>query len=142
MERGRNLIASVDVGGSESAPLCTLVLRTAGPVADTDRRILERAALVTALLLLFRRSVADAEGRVRGELLDDLIARPDLAGLPERARRLGLDLAEPHVLVAATHHGQRERAAFWASSEAAWRAAWRPRAATRWCCCCRATSPA
>ncbi|WP_061298459.1 helix-turn-helix domain-containing protein [Herbidospora cretacea] len=119
VERGRNLIASVDVGGSESAPLCTLVLRTAGPVADTDRRILERAALVTALLLLFRRSVADAEGRVRGELLDDLIARPDLAGLPERARRLGLDLAEPHVLVAASHHGQRERAAFWASSEAA-----------------------
>lgn len=119
VERGRNLIASVDVGGSESAPLCTLVLRAAGPVADTDRRILERAALVTALLLLFRRSVADAEGRVRGELLDDLIARPDLAGLPERARRLGLDLAEPHVLVAASHHGQRERAAFWASSEAA-----------------------
>ncbi|GAB1821264.1 helix-turn-helix domain-containing protein [Herbidospora sp. RD11066] len=119
VERGRNLIASVDVGGSESSPLCTLVLRTAGPVADTDRRILERAALVTALLLLFRRSVADAEGRVRGELLDDLITRPDLAGLPERARRLGLDLAEPHVLVAVTHHGQRERAAFWASSEAA-----------------------
>ncbi|WP_062346649.1 helix-turn-helix domain-containing protein [Herbidospora yilanensis] len=119
VERGRNLIASVDVGGSESAPLCTLVLRTAGPVADTDRRILERAALVTALLLLFRRSVADAEGRVRGELLDDLIARPDLAGLPDRARRLGLDLAEPHVLVTVTHDGQRERAAFWASSEAA-----------------------
>ncbi|TKK80696.1 GAF domain-containing protein, partial [Herbidospora galbida] len=119
VERGRNLIASVDVGGSESAPLCTLVLRTAGPVVDTDRRILERAALVTALLLLFRRSVADAEGRVRGELLDDLIARPDLAGLPDRARRLGLDLAEPHVLVTVTHDGQRERAAFWASSEAA-----------------------
>ncbi|GLX98888.1 helix-turn-helix domain-containing protein [Herbidospora sp. NBRC 101105] len=119
VERGRNLIASVDVGGSESTPLCTLVLRTAGPVADTDRRILERAALVTALLLLFRRSVADAEGRVRGELLDDLIARPDLAGLPDRARRLGLDLAEPHVLVSVTHDGQRERAAFWASSEAA-----------------------
>ncbi|WP_062440538.1 helix-turn-helix domain-containing protein [Herbidospora daliensis] len=119
VERGRNLIASVDVGGSESSPLCTLVLRTAGPVADTDRRILERAALVTALLLLFRRSVADAEGRVRGELLDDLIARPDLAGLPERARRLGLDLAEPHVLVTVAHDGQRERAAFWASSEAA-----------------------
>nr|WP_062338972.1 helix-turn-helix domain-containing protein [Herbidospora sakaeratensis] len=119
VERGRNLIASVDVGGSESAPLCTLVLRTAGPVADTDRRILERAALVTALLLLFRRSVADAEGRVRGELLDDLIARPDLAGLPERARRLGVDLGEPHVLVTVSHDGQRERAAFWASSEAA-----------------------
>ncbi|MEZ0073458.1 helix-turn-helix domain-containing protein [Planotetraspora sp. GP83] len=120
VKRGDAFVASVDVG---AAPLCTLVLRTDSPVADTDQRILERAALVTALLLLFRRSVAEAEGRVRGELLDDLISRPELAGLRDRARRLGVDLDAPHVLVVARHdagrrEGQRERAAFWASSQA------------------------
>ncbi|GAA0405070.1 cyclic diguanylate phosphodiesterase [Acrocarpospora corrugata] len=116
VRRGEVFVASVDVG---AAPLCTLVLRTAARLADTDQRILERAALVTALLLLFRRSVADAEGRVRGELLDDLIFRPELDGLPDRARRLGVHLEAPHVLVVARHDGQRERAAFWASSQAA-----------------------
>ncbi|MFI6817408.1 helix-turn-helix domain-containing protein [Nonomuraea sp. NPDC050328] len=112
VRRGDLLIASVDVGGE---PLCTLILRS----DDADERILERAALVCALLLLFRRSVAEAEGRVRGELLDDLIARPEDEGLAERARRLGIDLAEPYTLIVARHQGQRERAAFWASAEAA-----------------------
>lgn len=113
---GDAYVASVEVG---AAPLCTLVLRTENEISDTDQRILERAALVTALLLLFRRSVAEAEGRVRGELLDDLISRPELAGLPDRARRLGVDLDAPHVLIVVRHSGQRERAAFWASSQAA-----------------------
>ncbi|MFG1824586.1 helix-turn-helix domain-containing protein [Microbispora bryophytorum] len=115
VKRGDAYVASVDVG---AAPLCTLVLRTDHPVSDTDQRILERAAIVTALLLLFRRSVAEAEGRVRGELLDDLVSRPELRGLDDRARRLGVDLDAPHVLVVARHDGQRERAAFWASSQA------------------------
>ncbi|MFI6904097.1 helix-turn-helix domain-containing protein [Nonomuraea sp. NPDC050394] len=115
VRRGELLIASVDVGGE---PLCTLVLRS-GHVLDADERILERGAQVCALLLLFRRSVAEAEGRVRGELLDDLISRPGSPGLADRARRLGLDLDTPHVLVVARHEGQRERAAFWASSQAA-----------------------
>jgi hypothetical protein len=108
------LVASVDVGGE---PLCTLILRS----DDADGRILERAALVCALLLLFRRSVAEAEGRVRGELLDDLITRPGLPGLADRARMLGVDLSAPHVVVVVRHDGQRERAAFWASSQAAMR---------------------
>ncbi|WP_431916756.1 helix-turn-helix domain-containing protein [Nonomuraea jabiensis] len=111
VRRGDLLIASVDVGGE---PLCTLILRS----DDADERILERAALVCALLLLFRRSVAEAEGRVRGELLDDLISRPGSPGLADRARRLGVDLSAPHVVVVVRHEGQRERAAFWASSQA------------------------
>ncbi|MFI6632249.1 helix-turn-helix domain-containing protein [Nonomuraea fuscirosea] len=114
VRRGDLLIASVDVGGE---PLCTLVLRS----DDADERILERAALVCALLLLFRRSVAEAEGRVRGELLDDLISRPGSPGLADRARRLGVDLGAPHVVVVVKHGGQRERAAFWASSQASMR---------------------
>ncbi|WP_181789118.1 helix-turn-helix domain-containing protein [Streptomyces phytophilus] len=67
----------------------------------TDRLILERAASVTALLLLFRNSVAQAEERVRGDLLTDLLTARygDPAALRERARRLGTDLDEPHVVV-------------------------------------------
>lgn len=115
VRKGSLLVASVDVGAE---PLCTLVLRAEGPVADADQRILERAALVTALLLLFRRTVAEAEGRVRGELLDDLISRPGLDGLAQRARRVGVDLDTEHVVVVVRHGGRRERAAFWASSQA------------------------
>ena len=117
VRRGELTIASVDVG---SEPLCTLVLRTAEDVSDTDQRILERAALVTALLLLERRSVAEAEDRFRGELLDDLISRDitDAAALRERGRRLGVDLDRPHVLVVARHDGPRERVGFWASAQA------------------------
>ncbi|SDJ54419.1 GAF domain-containing protein [Nonomuraea maritima] len=111
VRRADLLIASVDVGGE---PLCTLILRS----DDADEHILERAALVCALLLLFRRSVAEAEGRVRGELLDDLITRPGSPGLADRARRLGVDLGASYVVVVLRHGGQRERAAFWASSQA------------------------
>lgn len=116
VRRGNLLVASVDVGAE---PLCTLVLRTEGRVADADQPILERAALVTALLMLFRRTVAEAEGRVRDELLDDLISRPDLNGLGRRARRVGVDLEAGHVVVVVRHDGPRERAGFWASSQAA-----------------------
>lgn len=78
------------------------VLVAAGrPLDDMDVRSLERAALVTALLLLHERSVADAEGRVRGELFDDLLNHPerDEAGLRRRAARLGVLLDTPHVVV-------------------------------------------
>jgi GAF domain-containing protein len=104
--------------GAGAEVLGTLALRAAGDIADADERILERAALVMALLLLFRRNMTEVEGRVRGELLDDLVAGhvSDPDALDARARRLGVDLAADHVLVVARHDGRRERAAFWASS--------------------------
>lgn len=90
---------------------------------EAGRRLFERAAMVTALLLLLRRSVAQTEDRIRGELLGDLLAPSgDPAGLVERARRLGVDLARPHALfvlhsdtaprprlLAAAAHQARER---------------------------------
>ena len=53
---------------------------------DPDRRLFERAGLVTALLLLLRRTVAETENRIRGELIADLLTAPDRdpAGLAER----------------------------------------------------------
>jgi hypothetical protein len=80
-----------------------LVLERAEELSDSDQRILERAALVTALLLLIRRSAGEAEHRVRGELLGELLTSPgrDPDGLRERARRLGADLDRPHAVVVA-----------------------------------------
>ncbi|MBB3052093.1 GAF domain-containing protein/sugar diacid utilization regulator [Prauserella isguenensis] len=70
-------------------------------LGDADRRLFERAGLVTALLLLLRSSAAEAEDRVRGELLTDLLSAPerDPSALLERGRRLGLDLSEPHAVL-------------------------------------------
>lgn len=65
-------------------------------------RTVERAAMVTALVLLFKLRAAESDQRVRTDLLADLLARSagDLdAGLVERGRLLGLRLQRPHVLV-------------------------------------------
>ena len=99
-----------------------LVLCREEELSDSDQRILERAALVTALLLLIRRSAGEAEHRVRGELLGELLTTPtrDPDGLRERARRLGADLDRPHaVVVAQVGDGAGARAAAAASHLAA-----------------------
>ncbi|SOB84503.1 helix-turn-helix domain-containing protein [Streptomyces sp. 1331.2] len=83
--------------------LGTMVLRGRPDLDDADRRLFERASVVTALLLLLRRSVAETENRVRGELVTDLLTAPerDPAGLTARGRRLGVDLARPHLVLVA-----------------------------------------
>jgi len=102
-------IAAVTVG---SDLLGGLVLQRDEDLSDSDQRILERAALVTALLLLIRRTAGEAENRVRGELLEELLTSSgrDPEGLRERARRLGADLDRPHaVLVTRTDDRGRAR---------------------------------
>ncbi len=103
--------------------LGTLVLRTTAELGDADRRILERAALVTALLLLLRCSAAEAEARVQGELLDDLLdGRVEgSAALEARMRRAGLDADASYVMLSARYTSPRHRgrAAFWAAAHAA-----------------------
>ncbi|PPK64548.1 helix-turn-helix domain-containing protein [Actinokineospora auranticolor] len=94
--------------------LGSLVLTGRADLADADRRLFERAGVVTALLLMLRRSVAQAEDEVRGELLADLLTTPNRnpAALVLRGRRLGVDLTEPHaVLVAAADEVPRRRLA-------------------------------
>jgi len=92
--------------------LGTLLLHSEHKLNEWDRRTFERAALVTALLLLLRRSVAETEGRIKGELLDDILDGPpsDIDHLRERARRVGADLDARHtVVVARSASGDRLR---------------------------------
>ena len=101
------------------------VLLAGRPLDDVEVRILERAAVVTALLLLRERSIAEAEQRTRGELVDDLVARPqrDPEGVQRRAAHLGLDLRTPYVvLVARPGDPERCGAALRAVSRAGGRA--------------------
>ena len=144
VRRGRWWLAAV-VAGNEN--LGALLLQPADPAPDkprddkprdgngklpqigvdlseADQRILERAAVVTALLLLFRRSVADAEGRVRGDLLDELVSHAvrDADAVRTRAGRLGIDVDAPHVLISVGDEhlsgSLRQRAYSWAMSHA------------------------
>ncbi|MBM9503418.1 helix-turn-helix domain-containing protein [Actinacidiphila acididurans] len=97
--------------------LGSLVLYGRGRLDDSDRRLFERAGVVTALLLLLSRSVAETENRVRGELVADLLTAPDRdpAGLVVRGLRLGIDLARPCLLLVAEtvpgHHDKLVAAA-------------------------------
>lgn len=94
--------------------LGSLVLAGRPALSDVDRRVFERAGVVTALLLLLQRSTAEAENKVGGELVADLLTAPqrDPAGRVARARRLGIELTSPHsVLVAHAEGVPRERLA-------------------------------
>ncbi|MEV6396792.1 GAF domain-containing protein [Streptomyces sp. NPDC051907] len=104
IRRGEEWVAAVSAGGEL---LGALVLHGHPDLDPVDRRTLERAAMVTSLLLLARRSAHDAEQRVRGELLDDLLDAPDRDPrlLRERAARLRADLDAPHVVLAARIDG-------------------------------------
>ncbi|HSE71745.1 MAG TPA: GAF domain-containing protein [Nocardioidaceae bacterium] len=109
---GRPGYVAVALAGAEH--LGTLVLHgRPTPLGLADRRTIERGALVTALVLLFTRSVAEAEDRVRGELLADLLSGRDSdpARLTERARRQHADLDVPSVVAVAAVDGlERHRA--------------------------------
>ncbi|MDV9191830.1 GAF domain-containing protein, partial [Streptomyces sp. SR27] len=100
VREGEDWVATVSAGGET---LGALVLHGQPDLDPVDQRTLERAALVTSLLLLARRSAGEAEQRVRGELLDDLLDAPDRDRrlLRERAARLRADSAAPHVVLAA-----------------------------------------
>lgn len=86
--------AWVAVAAAREEHLGTIVLTGVETLDRPERRTLERAALVVALVLLFGRSEAEAESKVRGELLVDLVSGRDLDAnlLRERARQQGADL--------------------------------------------------
>ncbi|MGW0767750.1 helix-turn-helix domain-containing protein [Streptomyces sp. NPDC002676] len=104
VRHGSDWVAAVAAGGEL---LGALVLRGHPGLDPVDQRTLERAAMVTSLLLLARRFAAEAEQRVRGELLDDLLDARDRDPrlLRERAARLDANLDATHVVLAARLDG-------------------------------------
>ncbi len=77
-----------------------VVARTS--LSQLEQRAFERAAQATALLMLNQRAVADAEQRMRGELLEGLLSRhPDsLHAARRRAAVADVDLKQPHLVLA------------------------------------------
>ncbi|WP_344279162.1 helix-turn-helix domain-containing protein [Streptomyces hebeiensis] len=119
VELGSGLwIAPLEASGEN---LGALFLRPEVPLLPEDEQLFQLAAQAVSMVLLLQRSTAIAEGPVRDELLDDLLTdgtRPQYQ-LADRARRLGVDLDEPHVVVVARPEGgELGRAAVWASSYA------------------------
>lgn len=88
---GTMLVAPVDLGGHErgylSVPLAKEVKRAFA------LRTLEQAAVVYALYAARKRAAQEAEDRIKGDLLTDLLAARfrDESEARERARHLGLD---------------------------------------------------
>ncbi|MBQ1158926.1 GAF domain-containing protein [Streptomyces sp. A73] len=99
VREGDTWVAAVTAGGEL---LGALLLHGHAELAPVDQRTLERAAMVTSLLQLARRSAGEAEQRVRGELLDDLLdaAHRDPHLLRDRAARVNADLDLPHTVLA------------------------------------------
>ncbi|MEV8327523.1 helix-turn-helix domain-containing protein [Kitasatospora sp. NPDC056731] len=90
--------APVTAGGEI---LGTLVFRPEDlPAAGIDE-LLHLAAQAVAVQLLRTGDTAVVQGRAHGELLEDLLtsAQRPPQQLEERARRLGINLATPHVVV-------------------------------------------
>ena len=93
--------------------VATLVLHDpARPLELAERRTLERGAIVTALVLLFARTVAETEDRLGAALLADLVdgdaADP---GLRERARRQGVSIDPPLVVAVVAPAGMERHTA-------------------------------
>jgi GAF domain-containing protein len=102
--------------------LGTVVLGGRDGLDAGQGRTVERAAMVTALLLGLRLRAAEAERRTRSELLADLVARSPGPGphrdLVERARLVGLRLTGPHVLAVVRGPAERRRAVAAAAARA------------------------
>lgn len=100
--------------------LGSIALTDRADLGEADRRLFERAGVVTALLLLLRRSAAEAEDRVRGELLGDLLSLSGTPGrLTARARRLDVDLRLPHSVFVAHSETAARRLLLSAAARAA-----------------------
>ncbi|MEU0247283.1 helix-turn-helix domain-containing protein [Streptomyces sp. NPDC006235] len=112
-------VAPVTAGGEN---LGAIMLVPDEPLTDGfGVRLLQLTARAVALILLLQRTSTVAHDQIRDELLEELLSdiRPQPHQLIPRARRLGIAIDEPHVMVVARPEGGPEsRAAAWASSYA------------------------
>jgi sugar diacid utilization regulator/putative methionine-R-sulfoxide reductase with GAF domain len=95
---GRHLGSVEVLGARELSPL--------------QLKALEHGITVLALELVKRRVELEVEWRLSGELLDELLERshPISEALAQRARRLGVDIAAPHRVLALALYGDHATA--------------------------------
>lgn len=102
--------------------LGALLLKPEQHPTERDNQLLRLVAQAVAVqLLLEAGKTAVTQGRAHDELLEELLAVPPRPPrqLEERARRLGMDLSAPHVVVIARPEGEARGKAFtWAASYA------------------------
>lgn len=107
LEQAREAGRLVDVDGVHAIAvtaaheqLGTLLVGGQGPLAEADRRTVERAAVVTALVLLFERQAADVRQTARNRMVSDLVgARGSHDDRTGYLRESGLDLRRPTCLL-------------------------------------------
>ncbi len=81
------------------------VIAVSGPEAaesSDDHVVLEHAATVLALELAHLRGIAEAELRLRRDLVEELLSGTDVESARERAHALGYDLDRPHRVLVVT----------------------------------------
>jgi hypothetical protein len=80
--------------------LGTIFVGGVGSLSDSEQRTVERAGLVTALVLLFERQAADARQSARNRLVSDLVtARGSREERLSLARTVGFDPQKPFSLL-------------------------------------------
>lgn len=86
--------------------LGSLLIGGIGRLTDSDRRTVERAAVVTALVLLFERNAKDARQSARNQVVSDLVtrrgSRDDRLSL---TRSSGFDARSPFCLLVLRSNG-------------------------------------
>jgi PucR family transcriptional regulator, purine catabolism regulatory protein len=92
-------------------PAGYLVLGGGNDVTDLDRQVAERAARVLGIELAKQRAVTEAQLRLQGDFLDDLLSGnyPSEEAMLARARWMGHDLGRAHVLLAVSVEEPPER---------------------------------
>ncbi len=91
-----------------------------GDLSDADRRTIERAAVVTALVLLFERNAADARQSARNRVVSDLLAqRGATEDRVHVARASGFDPSVPFCVLVLRGDGQQSARALLISASTA-----------------------
>lgn len=104
-QEGPHVVADVVLDGAVVASLW--LLGHAGNLDPLDARAAEHASVVLSLELLRRRTAAEVEQNLRGDLLHDLLsgADPHSQQIRDRANLMGHNLAVPHRTLVAKVRG-------------------------------------
>jgi sugar diacid utilization regulator len=109
-------VASICAGSED---LGAVLVRPDRPLTEHDQDLIQLTAQAAAVQQLLENRTAAAEGQVRDDLLDDLLADPQRPPqqLAKRAHRQNVDLYQPHIVVIARSEGNAlGRLAVWASA--------------------------